>query len=201
MHWSNLDAYFYMAAKGDKESLELLYSAFRKRADNFIRISMSKIVNLYKNPEEFTDFIDHLFFRAIKEYDHDRGSFLNYVDYVFKMRLCTKVQTEAIIYADTYTDIQNDIVEEMTIEQMPDPSQHTMQHDIACHNFKSYISSIKRYYNKDQRMQHKILMLQFAGFSNSEICRELKITQGILRGHLERIKKDQHIVNFKLEMK
>ena len=190
-----------MAAQGDKESFDLLYSLFKKQADVIINLTMSKIANLSKNPVDFTDFIDYLFFRSIKEYDPDRGSFSNYVDYVFKIRLCTKVQEEAIDYANMYAEIQSEDVEELSVETMIDPQQKTIQHEVAIKRFKSSISSPNRYLNKNERVRNKILMMQYVGYSNTEICKELNITPGILRGHLEKLKKDNRVVNLKLEIK
>ena len=201
MHCSNLDAYFYMAAQGDKEANQLLYLEFKKRAETVVQITMSKIQNFTVNPVDFSDYIDYLFFRSIREYEMERGSFSNYVDYVLKMRLSAKVQSDVIGYANHYILNDNWFNDRTTLESMSDPDQPTLGNEVAVENFKQSISSPGRYLSNTDRLRNKIIMMQYVGYSNTEICKELHITQGTLRGHLEKIKKDERVINFKLEMK
>ena len=117
------------------------------------------------------------------------------------MRLTAKVQSDVIGYADHY--ILNDkwFNDRTILESMSDPNQPTLENEVAVESFKQSISSPGRYLNNSDRIRNKIIMMQYVGYSNTEICKELNITLGTLRGHLEKIKKDDRVINFKLEMK
>ena len=72
MHCHNLDAYFRLAAHGNKEAYQKLYAEVRRRADVIVQVTLNQISNLSGNPADFSDYIDTLFFKMINEYDRNR---------------------------------------------------------------------------------------------------------------------------------
>ena len=201
MHYKNLDAYYYMASQGDKEAYYELYRAFKKKAHALIRITLNQMSNFTENPVDFSDYIDTLFFRAINEYGKEKGSFTYYIDYILKVRIPGKIQAELVDYANLYAQYEFSSDEAKAIELMADPSQQSMQSEVARSRFKASISSSMRKMSNVEKLRNRILLLQYAGYNNREISRQLNIPLGELRGHLDKIKKDRRVVNLKLEMK
>ena len=201
MHCQNLDAYFHMAAQGNKDAYGVLYEEFRNRAFKIIRIAISQMSNLTGNPADFSEIVDEMFFKIINEYDWERGSFSNYVEYALNHRLIFKVQNELIEYANQYAIFAEEFEDNTVIECLADPNQRTIQSEVAVNNFKAYISSKDRSKTLKDRKRDKILLMQYLGYTYSEICKELKLTIGELRGYIKKIQEDEDIINFKLELK
>ena len=201
MHFSNLDAYFHMAARGNKEACEKLYQEFKSRAFKIIRIAINQISNLRGNPTDFTELVDDLFFKTINEYDCVRGSFTNYMEYMLNIRLMYKVQNELIEYANLYAIFSDEFEDNTPIECIADPNQPTVASEVAVKNFKSYISSRDRSKTLKDRRKDKILLMTYLGFTQKEICKEMRLTIGELRGYLKKIQEDEDVINFKLEIK
>ena len=201
MHFSWLDAYFHMAAQGDKEANTKLYKEFKNRANAQIRLAVQQISNFTGNPGDFSDYIDNIYFRTINEYDSEKGSFSYYTDYILTHRLIPKVQNQIIQDINLYTCLDESFQKHKPIELMADPNQKPIGSDIAIKSFKHRIASPGRYRNAEERLRDKVLLLQYAGFSNTEICKELNMTMGELRWQLKKIKEETDVINFKLEMK
>ena len=201
MHYKNLDAYYYLASQGDREAYYELYRGFKKRAYALIRLTLYQMTNFTENPVDFSDFIDTTFFRAINEYGKEKGSFTYYIDYILKVRIPAKLQTEIVDYSNLYAQCDFRSDEAKAIELMADPNQQSMQSEVARSRFKASISSSMRTMSNVEKLRNKILLLQYAGYNNREISRKLNIPLGELRGHLDKIKKDRRVVNLKLEMK
>lgn len=201
MHCHNLDAYFRLAAHGNKEAYQKLYAEVRKRADVIVQVTLNQISNLSGNPVDFSDYIDTLFFKMINEYDSNRGSFSNYVDYTFAHRLTAKVQCEAIDYSNQVALLDESFNDAKAVELIADPNQKSIQKEIALKNFKAHISSPSRYKTIYNRTVDRILIMQYLGFSIKEICKALKLSLSQYRSYIRKMKDDQKVVNFKLEMK
>ncbi|MBR4377937.1 MAG: helix-turn-helix domain-containing protein [Bacilli bacterium] len=201
MHCQTLDAYFYMAAHGNKEAYQKLYAEVKRRAEVTVSITLSQISNLTGNPIDFSDFIDTLFFKMINEYDNDRGSFSNYVDYTFSHRLTSKVQYDGIEYANLIAAFNSSFDDSNTIESFADPNQKIISEEIAVTNFKARISSPDRTKTIYNRTVDRILAMHYLGFSIKEICETLKLSLSQYRSYIKKIKEEDRVINFKLEMK
>ena len=201
MHFCKLDAYFRVAAQGNDEAYLKLYDEFRLRAKNTIITTINQNPNFAGNPEDFMDLIDKLFFSAINDYDAERGSFSGFVDYILTKRLANKVQNEIYAQLNTYAPLDKSFDGHSPIELIADPSQKPITSDIAVKNFRAQISSPAIHKTKVAKIKDRILLLQYAGYSIREICHELNLTMGQLRGYLKKIKEDDEIENFNLEMK
>ena len=202
MHFSNMDAYFHLASHGDEQALSLLYKEFVNKAEASIRLLGS---NYSKNrifPEDFCDYIDFLFFKILSEYDNERGSFSRYIEFVLSTRLRTKVM-EAIM-EDKPVYMNCDDSDDGTInpiEIIKDPNEVPMLSNIVIDNFKATIASPNKNRTNSERTRNKVLMMQIAGYNNSEICRKLNLTPGELRGIIHRMDEDEEMINLKLELK
>ena len=141
-----------------------------------------------------------LFFKLINEYNYDRGSFSNFMEYTFSHRLTSKVQSVAFAYQNQIAAIgsNNDF---QTIETLADPTQRTIQEEIALKNFKTRISSPNRNKKLVDRTMDKILAMQYAGLSTKEICERLNLSPARYRNYIKKIQDDDRVINFKLEMK
>ena len=201
MHYRNLDAYYYMASKGNKEAYYELYKEFRKRANSLIRITLNQMSNYTEIPVDFSDFIDTQFFRAINEYEVEKGNFTYYVDYILKLRIPSKIKSIVVEYANLYAQVEAKSADTRVIELMADPNQQSLQSEVARDRFKASITSPLKNMSNVDRLRNRIMLLQYAEYSNKEICEQLHLTVGELRGHLEKIKKDKRVVKLKLEMK
>ena len=200
MHHADIDACFHLAAHGNKEAYQKLYNEFRRRAELRINIIVSQMTILSGNPIDFLDLIDSLFFKLINEYNYDRGSFSNFMEYTFSHRLTSKVQSVAFAYQNQIAAIgsNNDF---QTIETLADPTQRTIQEEIALKNFKTRISSPNRNKKLVDRTMDKILAMQYAGLSTKEICERLNLSPARYRNYIKKIQDDDRVINFKLEMK
>lgn len=200
MHHADIDACFHLAAHGNKEAYQKLYNEFRRRAELRINIIVSQMTILSGNPIDFSDLIDSLFFKLINEYNYDRGSFSNFMEYTFSHRLTSKVQSVAFAYQNQIAAIgsNNDF---QTIETLADPTQRTIQEEIALKNFKTRISSPNRNKKLVDRTMDKILAMQYAGLSTKEICERLNLSPARYRNYIKKIQDDDRVINFKLEMK
>jgi len=202
MHYRNLDAYFHVASHGDPEAYKILYQEFVCKAKYVIKSTLRNSLNFPVIPEDFSEYIDYLFFKAINEYDPERGSFSWYVDYVVKLRLEKKVQkaiAENQIDYDVF-DLENDSDLD-AIEFLADPCQKTIVEDLAIADFKLKIASPREYHTRKDKLLNKILLLQYAGYKNAEIARLLGMTINELRSYLKLIQNTKQVVNLKLDLK
>ena len=202
MHLVNLDAYFRLASRGDKEALNVLYKQFKESARIEMLAAKKNSSNLAEIPEDFDDFIDNLFFAILNDYDPDRGSFTWYVSYILQKKFSPKVK-KAVIDAQQQT-LTKDLIEEELIsfiDNIADPNQLKPSSELAISDFKYKIASPGRHLSKNEKLQQKIMLLQYAGFSNSEICTKLNLTKTMLRYQKSKIKEDDVMLNLKLDLK
>lgn len=197
----SLDAYFHMAAHGDEGAHQILYNYFKSRANQFIKIALDKMPKYQVNPADFADFVDILYFKILNDYDPNRGSVSNYIEYVLNRRLVPKVQQILIEESEQYTNFNEQRECNEPIETYADPNQKSFLEDIAINDFKLKISSPGNKKSNFKKMRDKILAMSYAGFTIKEICNELNITVSEYRWLLKKMKEDPDIINFKLEMK
>ena len=168
-----------MAAQGNKDAFDELYGQIVNRSTEIIYLELHKIPNLTGNLDDFSD----------------------YIDYLLNHRVAFKVQKDIIDGLSLYTSLDRSFDDLKSIELLADPNQKPIPQDIAIKNFRYKLASANKPLNVKQRMRNKILLLQFAGYTYDEICKELHITKGELRGHIKKIKEDDELINFNLEMK
>ena len=201
MHFTKLDAYFYMAAQGDPEAFEYLYEEFSVRAKNMIKIILSLSPNYARNPEDFYYLIDNDFCYVLNTYYPEKGYFSNYVDYFCKTRFAGRIKELLVDEVTNLADFDKNLDQMTSIERMPDPNQIPMSSELAISNFKYKIATPRKDKTNLQRITDKIILLQYAGFSNAEICKHLKMTYSQLRTVLSRIHEQRDIINLKLDLK
>lgn len=202
MHFRNLDAYFHVASHGDPEAYKILYEEFVRKAKYILKTTLKNSYNYPVIPDDFSDYIDSLFFDIINEYDPERGSFSWYVDYVLKVRLDGKVKKAIAENQIDYDIFDLDEDPELDpMELLSDPDQKSIVEDIAISNFKLKLASPKEHRTRKEKLQDKVLLLQYAGCKNAEIARQLNLTINELRGYLKKVKADEKVINLKLELK
>lgn len=201
MHFIKLDAYYHLATQGDREALKFLYKDFFNKAKLIAKSCISSYTNYSGNPDDFWVLIDKMFFRMLNDYDSTKGTFASYVEYVSCKKLAAEIASTLALEVSNYAYICTDIEEYFGIENLPDPDQIPMQTDIAMEKFKYVISSKNRNKTNFERIRDKILLLQYSGFSNVEICEHLNITYSQLRTHLKNIQDDRVVINLKMELK
>jgi len=202
MHFSNLDAYFHLASQGDQEAYKILYEEFVNKAKYVLRSTLRNSLNIPVIPDDFSDYIDSLFFKAINEYDPERGSFSWYVDYLINRRMEDQA-IKAIVRNKVdydYLDYE-ELMETDCADYLPDPDQKSMSEYLAVENFKYKLASPKEHRTRKEKLEDKIMLLQYAGYKNVEIAKKFNMTINELRGHLKNIQKDEKIVKLKLELK
>ena len=202
MHCQSLDAYFYLATKGDDYAYYKLYEGFVSWCNFAIRSVVQKTSNFQGFSEDFSDIIDNLFFKTIRDHDDEKGSFTFFANYIIKTRLLPKVLDVVALIQNKCSDIDPLLNNNHSFEDvLPDPNQKSIHHEIAINDFKCKISSPNNHKSKDNRVIDKILLLQYAGFKNAEICSYLNCTYSQLRRYLEKIKNDDVLINFKINLK
>ena len=202
MQSNDLDAYFHMASEGNSEAYYSLYKEFIKRAKYVVREAIKSVSNQPKFVDDFGELIDGLFFKVINDYDNTRGSFTHFVDYIFEHRLTNIVQKEVIANNQLYANVEYDDEQEVkTTELFKDPNQLSMVSDIAINGFIYEIASPNKHKSNARRLRDKILMLQYAGYSNAKICEILKISMFALNREKEKIMNDQDIMDLKINLK
>ena len=65
MHFSKMDAYYYLATQGDSEALKTLYKEFLQKAAKLTYNCLKSCSNYSGNPDDFWDFVDKMFFRML----------------------------------------------------------------------------------------------------------------------------------------
>lgn len=201
MHFSNIDAYFHMAAKGNREAYEKLYFLFTKKANRIIKIILSSNQNYTGIPEDFSEYVDKYFFKTLAEYDSERGSFSHFADYVLSMRFASKIQKAVINELTTYVSLDDEFDGNDPMECIEDPNQINLHTESVIENFKYELASNSKKISNETRIHRRILMMQYAGYTDIEIAKYLKMTPGELRGYIKRIHRSDDMINLKLELK
>ena len=201
MHSSDIDSLFQRAKEGDKDAYWTLYQEFVRRA-NIIAIGTIKSIPNYNGiSDDFCDLIDELFFKTYKEYKPDKGSFSVFINSTLQRRLVGAIKKEIAEMKMYLVNIDYDNFDINCIEQLADPDQKPMPAELAIQNFKQKISSPNKHKTLNERIRDKVLLLQFAGYSNNDICNYLKISYSTLRRLQRKIRADKEINNIKLDLK
>ena len=201
MHFSKMDAYYHMASQGDPDGFEELYKEFTAKASNLIKIHIRSYQIYTRNPEDFSDIVDKIFFRIINEYDPERGSFSSFVEYIFGVRLAGRVKTMIFELLNLCDGIPQVIDEIVDADAIPDENQTSYQTEIALSSFKLRIATPSSSKTRKERERDRIILLRYAGYNYQEICKIMKIDYNELRYNLELMKNDKEIANLKLELK
>ena len=200
MHFSRLDAFFHVASQGSNEAYQLLYNEFLYRARIKINLTADNSLKFTGFSEDFLQFLDELFLGVLNDYDGTKGSFTYFVDYVLNLRIPPKV-VAAVQKRNNIYQVKNEVGEDMDIEDFADPNQNSVVYDVAMEDFRHRISSSSRNVSNETRLKNKIAMMRYAGYKKSEICRILKITDGILRKYLKLMSKSGQSDDFNFDLK
>ena len=201
MHSSDLDVFFHLASQGDKDAYGMLYQKFIERANSVIFTTLRGSSNYKSITEDFCVLIDELFFKAINEYAEEKGLFSSFADWILARRLVPQVK-KYINDMQTYvTNIDYEDEDIDCIELLADKDHNSMASDIAMNDFKLKIASRNKHRSREERLKDRILLLQYAGYPNTEICKLLNLTYSTLRRLSRDIKTDEDIANIKLDLK
>ena len=201
MHYSNLDAFFHMASRGDTEAYEKLYLLFKRRCQNMVNTIVSNYSNFTGIPDDFSVYIDGLFFKAICEYDSARGSFSWFADYLVNNRLRIEVLSSLSDLAEKYADV-NELLDEKTFEDVfADPEQDSVPKEVSKNSFQYKIASPNKNKTILKRKIDRILLLKYAGYTQREIRSIMNLSRQNYRTLLEKAQEDEDMINFKIDMK
>jgi hypothetical protein len=202
LQYDRIDAYYYFSTRGDKEAYSKLYKCFVQRAENQLASIGFSIPISSENCVDFYEFIDELFIKILNEYEAERSPFSGFVDYVIKTRLANEYSKLISNWRNKSSYEEFDEVEHSiaATNLLTDSELPSVRQDIEISNFRFRISSGK-FANNKKRFQNKIIMMLYAGYKPKEIEEKLKISRGKLRNIMNEIKKDEDILNLKLEIK
>lgn len=200
MHFSKLDAFFHVASQGSREAYQYLYSEFIYRAKIKINQLVNNNLKFTGFSEDFHQYLDELFLDALNDFDGTKGSFTYFIDYVLNLRLPPKVAVE-MRKRYKICQLKNENGEYMDIECLEDPNQNSISKDIAIEEFKYRISSPNRNSSNYDRLQNKIAMMKYAGYTKAEILEKLRISDTLFRRCLKQIQNNKDNIDFKLELK
>ena len=201
MHLFYLDAYFRLAARGDKQAFLKMYRLFHESANIEMHAAKKIVSNFHGFPEDFTDFVDKLFYSILQDYDPDRGSFRWYTSYILEKKLAPVVKKAIIETVRQYSPSVSAPEIIYGIEDVPDPDQISNSTNLAMSKFTYKICSPSAELSKEDKLRQNIMLLQYAGYSAGEICDELKISRSTLRYQQKKIEEDDVMLNLKLELK
>ena len=201
MHFINLDAYFYMVTQGDQEAIKVLYNLYLKRATKLLKMCLDSDANYAENTEDFSLLTDKLFFEMLNEYDPEKGAISSFLEYKINNKLFPQVISHLAVHVNRYIRFEEIFSDCDIVENISDPKQTSIQTDIVVKNFKYRIASKTRNKSNRERTRDKVLLLQYAGYTNTEICQVLGLSYSQLRTYIKNMQKDKAIVNLKLELK
>lgn len=202
MPFLNMDALFYLSSQGNEEARGWLYFQFRKKALKLLAELTTKYSKLPGIYGDFEEIIQENYLTSLRDYEYDKGSYSWFTKKLLEKRL------EFVIFdnnSKTYANcisINEELYDGITYEEsIEDRGIRPMNAEIAMNNFKYVISSPKRSQPKKSRLRSRILMMRYAGYKDTEICKILNITIGKLREVTKTFKDDEELLNFKLELK
>ena len=197
----NMDALFYLVTQGDLNAFSDLRDWFVKKAKIFLLAELNKLGKDLGIPLDFEEFYDEIFIKIISDYNEERSSFSHYCYYIFEHKLLYYFLTaSARNYSNTFSLDETTEFGNSYLEMVEDSNCTSIGSDIAINNFKYQISSPSSENNAAKR-KNRILMLKYAGYKDTEICKILRITPGVYRNLIKNYQNDEDLVNFKLELK
>ena len=195
------DSLFVRAKNGDYDAYWKLYEEFVRRANIVIKSTIKNTSNYVGITEDFCGMIDDLYFKIIKEFVPEKGSFSAFINSVIRKRLIPAVRKEINLKQMYIADINFDDVDINSIEHIADPHQKPISAEIALKEFKLKIASPNTHKTQEERLKDKILLLEFAGFSYIEMTKLLKVPYSSLRRIAEEVRTDKDLKNIKLDIK
>jgi len=201
MHTNDLDAFFHMASHGNKEAYNSLYESFVKQANKVVVSTVKRNTNFKGFPGDFCDLIDDLFFKAINEFEPEKGPFSAFANWLFDRRLKNAVLKEIIDIQNFTKTTDYEDSEYNEIENLPDTKSSSITNQITLNNFELHICSPNAHKNNYTRRRDKVLALQYAGYNMNEISKILNLPYPTVRGILEKAREDDDICNIKLDLK
>ena len=202
MCFSKLEAYYYLSSLGDKDAYNTLY-------ENFVNKARTEVAQagffVSKHPEisaHFVDFVDELFFDTINDYQKEKCSFNHFCDYILKTRLVKQIGKLYCEWTKSNSAIDYETAELAVADtEFTDPNVKTLREDVEINYFRYRLASRTKNLTMKERRRQKIILLIYAGFKANEIREKLNLTKSQLRTEIEKIKKDEDILNLKLELK
>ena len=201
MHFCNMDAYYHMATKGDAGAFHELYIIFHKKSKLIIKESIDLYREFSVNSYDFYDLVEETFQQLINDYDSERGSFSTYLEYILSNRFAINVRTILYNYVNMFVPPLEWNGGDRDIDQFCDEDSASIASEITLNSFKQKIASRNKYKTQTTRIHHKIMLLQYAGYKNSEICKILNMTYSQLRTIRSQMQDDEEVINLKLELK
>lgn len=202
MRFSRLDAFYRMASKGDSDAYNKMYSEFSLMCKRAI---LGTLRNYRKNTgisEDFYEYIDSLFVKIINEYNNSKGSFSTFCEYSVNQKITARISEEILSNKHGHFSLDDIVVEDKSyLDVVADEGILDLRTEVAVENFKYMISSPNRRLTKAQRLRNTLLKYRYLGYKDIEICDLMKITLSQLRNISKKIKEDEEINNFKLELK
>lgn len=197
-----MDAYFHMASHGCIEAYELLYMEFTSRAETLVRLAGFKISKYTEIFIDFQDYVDSLFFKILNEYDSSRGPFGRFCDYCLNQRLMSKFISMVKKWREGASNFSIDDCEIVNAESIPTEfSNTTMRREVQFNQFKLKMSSPNASPKRSEKIKRNVALMLYSGFKPIEVKRKLDISECRYRNAVEKLKKDEDIINLKLEMK
>lgn len=202
MRFSNLDAFYHVAAKGNQEVYNLLYKEFQSLSIKAIDRSMLASMKSTEIHDDFLDYIDTLFLKTINDYDESKGTFSHFCDYIINHKIVMKINEVVGQNKNFHFSLDDIVADDKTFNDiMCDADAPSIQDELVFEKFKFMISSPKRNLTKEKRLANKIMEYRYYGYNDKEICKILKVTPGVFRGIVKRLNDDEEVNNFKLELK
>ena len=201
MHFSYLDAYYYLATLGDKGAFDLLYKGVILRATTQVEAAGFKLQKHAEISANFEEFVDSLFFKMINTYEMERGAFSAYVEYVLKTRLVNEIKRLYSIWNADNLDTDFDEAEHGIAGLNEYDQDSCIRRQIEVNNFKYRIASGNQNATRSKQKHNKMILMMYAGYDAKEIQKRFHITKSQYRTLIAKIKKDEDILNLKFELK
>ena len=202
MHFSDLDAYFHMAAHGNQEAYQFLYKEFFSKAERALK---SAGYNLTKYPGihgDFVDLTDNEFLNCLNDYDSEKGNFSHFFDFILTARVVPEAIELICRWATKKIDLDYEEAEMVMAEKETPQSYSKKRTDsYAISNFRLRMSSSAQRLSNEERLERKFLLLTYAGCKAGEIKKKMKITDSQYRTLLQKVRDGEEITKLKLELK
>ena len=202
MHFSYLDAYYHLATLGDKGAFDLLYKGVTLRAQTQVEAAGFKLSKHMEISANFEDYVDGLFFKMLNTYEQERGAFTAYVEYVLKTRLLNEVKRLYSIWKADYIDTNFDEAEHAVAgENEFNMQEDSIRRQIEVGNFKLRIASGNQNATTKKKKYNKLILMMYAGYDPMEIQKKLNLTKSQYRSMVQKVRKDDDVLNLKFELK
>ena len=191
-----------MASHGDSEAYDTLFKEFYSRAETLATYSGLKLSKYTGISAEFHEVVEKMFFKILNEYDKDKGTFGHYAEFCLGQRLPQKIAIIVGRWNEDDSDIDLDEAERKNAETTSlEYASAEMRRNIQFRKLKLKIGSPNASVKPKQKLQRKVALMVYAGYRPIEIKQKLHLSESKYRTIIENLKKDEDIINLKLEMK